>query len=166
MSPTALSEHVGAALKRRRELVSVSLHDIIEVAGHGHVSDVKWIESADQPSLRRVLWHYGWVTTAAQSRGTWEQLPYAQRQQWYDTDLDLALHTAAAAKVNTRLWWWGRSQSQGRNGAMCYICEQWIETYDAGRPMSAPVRVKLMAHRSTHRAADTPAPRPYQPKAA
>lgn len=164
-APSTL-EHVGAALRHRRELVQVSLQDIIDVAGAGHVADVKWIESAVDPSMRRVMWHYAWVMTAAERRGTWAELPYAQRQQWYDTALDEALWHAAVAARPTRLWWWGRSHERGSNGAVCFVCGEKIETYDAGRPMSTPIRIKLMTHRAKHSAAGTPAPRSYAPKAA
>jgi len=166
MPGTAAAEHVGSALRHRRELLAVSLADIINVAGHGHVADVKWIESAIDPSVRRILWHYGWVSQAAELRGTWTEIPYAQRQQWYDTALDEALWTAARQKVGSRHWWWGRGHARGTAGAMCYVCDTWIATYDSGRAMSNPIRAELMAHRSKHSAAGTPAPRHYDVKAA
>lgn len=160
------SEHVGKALKARRMLVSVSLEDVIKTAGAGHVADLKWIESADHPSTRRILWHYGWVGQAAQERGTWAGLPYAQRQQWYDTDLDAALWDTARREQPARTWWWGRGHTQSRNGAQCYVCGTWIYTYDAGRAMHNPARLALMAHRATHRVAGIPAARTYETKAA
>lgn len=166
MPAPAPAEHVGSALRHRRELVAVSLGDIIKMVGHGHVADVKWIESANEPSLLRVKWHYGWVSQAAERRGTWTELPYAQRQQWYDTALDEALWQAARTAVGSRHWWWGRAQNQGRGGAMCYVCNEWICTYDYGRAMSNPVRETLMAHRAKHSAAGTPVARLYASKAA
>lgn len=166
MAPAGSPEHVGSALRHRRELVQVSLQDIIDTAGAGHVADVKWIEGAVDPSLRRIMWHYAWVATAAERRGTWKELPYAQRQQWYDTALDESLWQAAVSVRSTRLWWWGRLHERGANGAVCFVCGQKIEIYDAGRPMSNPIRIKLMTHRALHSVAGTPAARSYQVKAA
>jgi len=156
-----MDEHVGTALQTRRKLVLVSLDDVIRVAGAGHVADLKWIETADHPSLRRIKWHYAWVQQAATARGTWRELPYAQRSQWYDTGLDEALWETVRTRVPSRAWWWGRGGSKGKTGAVCFVCGAWIYSYDAANQMSGPARIALMAHRATHPVAGLPAPRLY-----
>jgi len=166
MAPSEMTEHVGRALLARRQLVTVSLEDMGRAAGPGNIPDIRWMENAPEPSHRRVCWHYGWVATVAQERNTWRTLPYARRQQWYDTDLDLALTEAAKATAVQRDWWWGQGRLQGRRGAVCYVCAVWIYTYDVGRPMSNPARDALMAHRATHTLAGIPAPRLITPREA
>lgn len=150
MPPLLQAEHVGHALKMRRLLLGVDLIEIIQAAGMGHASDIRWTENALEPSQARVRWYHTWLTAAAKDRPAYVELPYAQREQWYDTPLDDALWHEAMRTNRQVAWWWGRSKGRGITGAWCRVCSEMIVPYDAGAGMSHPARVAVMQHRTKH----------------
>lgn len=146
-------EHVGHALRVRRELLGVTLDEMIESSGYATKFDLKWTESAPAPTMARVRYFDATLRTVAQGLLAWLTLPYAQREQWYDTDLDEALWREAMRAHRKISWWWGATKSRGQTGAWCYLCEDMVHSYDAGRPMTLTARGAIMAHRATHSAA-------------
>jgi hypothetical protein len=150
MGDTLTTEHVGRALKARRELLGVTHEQMIAIAGAVRAADIRWIENAQKPSLQRVRWYFGWMSEVAKSTDAWGKIPYAQREQWYDTALDDALWRQAMRDNRTVAWWWGRARNKGRAGAWCYLCQDMVYPYDSNRGMSLPARRAIMHHRTTH----------------
>lgn len=143
-------EHVGRALRARRVALGLTLRDLIHTAVDVAAFDLKWTENAPEPSVKRVHYYDSLLRRTALDLDAWKAMPYAQREQWYDTDLDDALWHSAMVASRRVSWWWGASKSRGMTGAWCYLCENMVHTYDAGRPMTHTARCAIMAHRGQH----------------
>lgn len=76
--------------------------------------------------------------------------PAAQRQQLTSADWDLILVDLARVNHPTVAWWWGTRRIEGGPGAYCYICSEFIVTFDTSYAMTAKARRDVDAHRAQH----------------
>lgn len=46
--------------------------------------------------------------------------------------------------------WWGRRRAEGKNGALCYLCYEFIATWSSQWPMTEAAKSRIAVHRLTH----------------
>lgn len=153
-------EHIGRGLRARREALGLTRRDMANHNAFINQTGLRFIENAPAASLWRVR-HYDEVLRAlAADTPAWLAMPYARREQWYDTVLDARLWQQAMADRPRVIWWWGTSRSRGALGAWCHLCDELVHPYDAGRPMTHRARTAIMAHRTVHPVAGVLLPAP------
>ena len=76
--------------------------------------------------------------------------PAAQRLQDHSNLADAVL-TGEARDRNPRVrWWWGRRWRQGRNGAWCYLCDEFIAGWSSKWPITLGAVRTINRHRRDH----------------
>jgi hypothetical protein len=67
---------------------------------------------------------------------------------------DFTLREQARLRHPAVLWWWGDRTVGERHGAYCYLCDDFIVTYDSRWPMTREAERAILEHRdSVHAAA-------------
>jgi len=75
---------------------------------------------------------------------------WAQRQQGEVTLRDLLLADQARLRHPAVRWWWGEKRTEGRGPAYCYLCDEYIATWDRRWPITDTARAAIADHRATH----------------
>lgn len=76
--------------------------------------------------------------------------PWAALQQPVRDHIDFLLTEQARAGVRTIAWWWGKRQKDGKAGAYCYLCDDWIVSWDVRWPMTDTAKRIVDEHRKHH----------------
>jgi hypothetical protein len=145
-----LDQSVGILLATRRKEHMISLAEMRRAAAIGDILDVDHAEGVAEPFVESVQGWYATFLTVVSVKASWQQLPYAERNQWYSTGTDRLLHARVAAAGTRAAWWWGRNRATSPRGAWCYLCDKLIRSYDVSSPMSHAARCDIMAHRAWH----------------
>lgn len=143
-------QSVGILLATRRKTHMVSLSEMRRAADISHILDVDHAEDCADPLIESVRGWYTTFQTLVGGRASWQQLPYAERNQWYTTYVDAKLRDIAWHKSAQVAWWWAMVKNNKPRGAWCHLCSEMIYTYDTSAPMTHNARAAVMGHRSTH----------------
>lgn len=76
--------------------------------------------------------------------------PKAQTEQGYSDQVDAELVALARANRPTVAWWWGVRKHDGRTGAQCYVCGEWMAYWSHQHPMTVTAKAAVKQHRLTH----------------
>lgn len=76
--------------------------------------------------------------------------PWAQRMQPTSDYHDFALTNDARNGARPIVWWWGKRRMDGKAGAYCYLCDEWITHWDVRWPMTESAKQVVMEHRRGH----------------
>ena len=142
--------HVGTAIAGHRIALGVQLRHVIEAAGPGTDTQIKFVEAAKRPSPDMIERHHAALMAAYTAHGTTADVQVPRREQWWVTPEDVALWHGALIDYPSVRWWWGIRREQGGQGGYCYCCSEMIRTFDVGRGVTAPVRRAVMDHRYQH----------------
>lgn len=85
-------------------------------------------------------------------------LPLAARRQIDVTTLDYALTDYARLRHDRIRWWWGERAGDDYHGALCYVCDRLIVTWDTRYPITGAAQAAIQEHRRSHDATDITAP--------
>lgn len=77
-------------------------------------------------------------------------LPVAARVQLHRDRYDDTLTMLARVRRPRVLWWWGAGRVEGRWGAICYLCDQLIDTWARRYPITERAKTSIDTHRSAH----------------
>ncbi len=64
--------------------------------------------------------------------------------------LDRALTQEAWRKHPRARNWWGRRTLEGKHGARCYLCDEFIATWSSRWPITERAQFKIAVHRESH----------------
>lgn len=145
--------HIGKALLAHSLALGVTLKSLEREAGADSRMELQWLFQAPEPSVLRIRQFHWWVIEAW---GKTEPRPYtvgAFREQWFTTRNDQVLHQQVLSGGRRAVWWWGGARTARGSGALCHVCNELIHTYDLGRGITHPGRLKVMNHRGKHVAA-------------
>jgi hypothetical protein len=76
--------------------------------------------------------------------------PRARELQGGGNGADDVLTLRARAGHGRRVHWWGRRTRDGRTGAWCYLCAEFICTWSGGYPITEAARAAIRQHRTMH----------------
>lgn len=152
MSEPYLAEvdHVGKAITTHRIALGVQLRHVIEAAGPGTDTVIKFVEAAKRPSAEMIERHHAAMMAAYTAHGTTTDVQVPRREQWWATVEDVHLWFSTLTGWPSVRWWWGIRRGEDGAGGYCYVCSQMIRTFDVGRGVTAPVRRAVMQHRFEH----------------
>lgn len=142
--------HVGYALRMHRELLGLTRADVVRAIRPDQGFDAAWTENALDPSELRVRWYHDAVLRAYEAKDTKVDIPFGQREQWWCTELDQMLWRAVLQTRRGVHWWWAPRKTPRGSGALCYLCDQLVHTYDLSSGATHPMRCAVMRHRNTH----------------
>jgi hypothetical protein len=145
--------HVGRALKAHRELLGLSPDQLLAVAPANSGHDVRWCERAANLDEQVIRWYHNIAMDACKLAGAGTQLAFGQREQWWTTAFDDQLWHRAMIERRGVYWWWAPRATPRGTGALCYLCDSLIHTYDIKNGATHPMRAAVMTHRCGHHAA-------------
>lgn len=76
--------------------------------------------------------------------------PRAAEIQGGSNTADGPLVLAARIVEPRRRWWWGSRYLQGKRGAWCYVCNEFITTWSGRWPITVTAQLEIRAHRTAH----------------
>lgn len=151
--------HIGRALIKHRETWGIPLAELIANAAPGEDNYLRWTERAARPSILRLNWWHFLFSMALENADLVVPPVVGLREQWWANEHDTVLLQTAMRTRKGVQWWWQPRRSKDGNGALCYVCDELICTFDVARPVTPPVRVAVMEHRAQHIIAAGRAPR-------
>lgn len=146
----AESDHVGALIRLHRASLGVSIADMIRIYGPGNDREPRFVEAAKHPSVKLIERYHTMLMAAWITAEGSVVLPVARREQWWANEWDQALWHRAMDANRALQWWWSIQSDAAPRGAWCRLCNQMIHTYDVGRGLRRPGRLKVMQHRYGH----------------
>lgn len=142
--------HIGRALIAHRETFALTLTDLMANCGPGEDNYLRWVERAARPSVLRLNWWHFLLSEAFENADPPRVAPTGLREQWWANEHDDALWKTAMIGRRSITWWWSPRRTRDGNGALCYVCDDLIATFDVARPVTPPVRIAVMEHRARH----------------
>lgn len=142
--------HVGRALQKHAEALTVTMGMLERFAGPGGKSELEWSIAAHDLSVLRIR-RFHWVLIEAfEHLDNKPPTSMGFREQWFTTSNDQVLYHNVLASGRRAVWWWGGARTERGSGAVCWLCNELIHTYDLGRGVTHPVRLAVMNHRAKH----------------